>query len=306
MSQLSLGRPISLRARPSGASRALSIAARLDYLLLLPTLALSGLGVLMVYSVTRPHLLAAGLNPTHYLQLQATYVALGAGALAATVRFHYHRYAQIATLAYAGMFLGLLAVLSPVGSSALGSQRWLALGPFDLQPSAFAALSLVLAAAAYCHRRRDRGLGPRQLGLLLAATIPAMLLVIKQPDLGTAITMAVVLLAILSVAGLPGRWIALLVLLTIAAVVAVIQMGLLHKYQLQRLTSFLNQGGPGANQGVISGSPSRSPHHAFSSQNGCEPPDHHRCQLNSMVAACVNSPRRARAPWRCRRAESRP
>lgn len=242
MSQLA-SRPAYARTLQRSDRTALwSIATRIDYLLLLTTLALAVFGVVMIYSVTRPALLARGASPTHYLDQQAIWVALGIAAMAVIVRFHYRLYERWATLSYVVMVLALLVVLSPIGSSTLGGQRWISVGPFDFQPSAFGALSLVLAMAAYCQRHRNSEIGVKQLVKLLVIMGPTIFLVEKQPDLGTAIVMGITLLAILVVAGVQGRWIAALIALLVAVVVLVIQLGVLHKYQMQRLTSFLSQG----------------------------------------------------------------
>jgi len=94
--------------------------------------------------------------------------------------------------------------------------------------------------ATYC-ARRDEGLAwPDVFKLLALAAVP-MLLVMKQPDLGTAIVMFVVLLVMLAVAGLPARILVILVLGAVLTIFVAAKVGLLHHYQIQRLTSFLNQ-----------------------------------------------------------------
>ena len=92
-----------------------------------------------------------------------------------------------------------------VGSSAQGAARWFSLGPLQLQPSEFAVLALILAVASYCARRDEEGLAWRDVfRLLIMAGIP-IVLVLLQPDLGTAMIMVIVLLVMLAVAGLPDQ-----------------------------------------------------------------------------------------------------
>ena len=100
-----------------------------------------------------------------------------------------------------GILLALLAVLATPERQ--GAQRWFPLGPLQLQPSEFATLVLIIAIATYCSRRPE-GLDFRDLvRLVLMAALP-ILLVFKQPDLGTAIVMTVILMVMLAVAGMPG------------------------------------------------------------------------------------------------------
>jgi rod shape determining protein RodA len=137
--------------------------------------------------------------------------------------------------------VALLAVLSPVGSSALGSQRWFAIpgSPLQLQPSEFATLVLIIAIATYCARRPE-GLDFRDLvRMVLMAALP-IVLIIKQPDLGTAIVCSVILLVMLAVAGMPGRYLILLVVGAVVVVIAALELGLVKHYQIQRLTSFIS------------------------------------------------------------------
>ena len=147
--------------------------------------------------------------------------------------------------------LSLLGVFL-VGSSAQGAARWFSLGPLQLQPSEFAVLALILAVAAYCERRDEDGLAWRDVfRLLIMAGIP-IILVLLQPDLGTAMIMVIVLLIMLAVAGLPLR-ILLILLLAIGLVALVaIEGGFLHHYQVARLTTFLNPNNKSTNPYVQS------------------------------------------------------
>ena len=121
----------------------------------------------------------------------------------------------------------------------LGSQRWFSLGPLQLQPSEFATLVLIVAIATYCARRPE-GLEFRDLvRMVLMAALP-IVLIIKQPDLGTAIVCSVILLVMLAVAGMPGRYLILLVVGAVLLIVVALNLGLVKHYQIQRLTSFIS------------------------------------------------------------------
>jgi rod shape determining protein RodA len=210
-----------------------------DLVLVVTTVLVALVGVVMVYTATRGELLSAGLDPHYYLKRQLLFVLLGVVAMAVLGVIDYRRLEPWAMAIHGLVILSLVAVFV-VGSHALGSERWFVLGPLQLQPSEFAVLSLILAVATYCSRRNE-GLAWRDVvRVLILAAIP-IALVLAQPDLGTAIIMTIVLLVMLAVAGLPARILVILVLGAATVVVVALKAGLLHHYQILRLTSFLHQ-----------------------------------------------------------------
>ncbi len=213
----------------------------IDLVLVGVSAALSLLGVVMVYTATRGALLATGLSPTYYLKRQLVWVALGLVAMVVMAVLDYRRLESLGMAVYGLFIFLLLAVLVPgLGKHALGSQRWFSLGPLQIQPSEFAVLALILAIATYCSRRREGLAWPDVLRVLVMGALP-IALVIVQPDLGTGIIMAIVLLVMLAVAGLPTRILVLLIVGAVVVVVLALASGLLHHYQITRITSFLHQ-----------------------------------------------------------------
>jgi rod shape determining protein RodA len=214
---------------------------RVDLILVGAALAVSVVGVIMVYTATRGPLIATGDSPTTYLKRQALWVVLGVVAMTVMAFVDYRRLESIGMLFYGLSVFLLLAVLIPhVGKSTQGSQRWFKLGPLELQPSEIAVLALILAVATYCSRRSE-GLAWRDVvRLLVMAGIP-IVLVLVQPDLGTAVIMSLVLLVMLAVAGLPNRILFMLLVGAVLVVLVAIETGLLHHYQVTRLASFLHQ-----------------------------------------------------------------
>jgi rod shape determining protein RodA len=221
-----------------------SVAARrnvppFDFVLVLATLILSVIGVVMVYTATRGNLLANGDDPKTFLKKQGLFVVLGVITMVVLAVFDYRRLEPLANLLYWLIVLSLLGVFV-VGSSAQGAARWFSLGPLQLQPSEFAVVALILAIATYCARRDEDGLAWRDVfRLLIMAGIP-IVLVLVQPDLGTAMVMIIVLLVMLAVAGLPIRILVMLLVGTVLVVLVAVESGLLHHYQIARLTAFLN------------------------------------------------------------------
>ena len=224
-------------ARTSVASR--RSVPPFDFVLVGATLLVSFIGVVMVYTATRGPLLAAGDDPKTFLKKQGLFVVLGIIVMVVLAVFDYRRLEPVTTLLYWLIILALLGVFV-VGSSAQGAARWFSLGPLQLQPSEFAVLSLILAIASYCARRDEEGLAWRDVfRLLIMAGIP-IVLVLLQPDLGTAMIMVIVLIVMLAVAGLPIRILVLLLIGTVLVAFVAIEGGLLHTYQIARLTTFLN------------------------------------------------------------------
>ncbi len=221
------------------ATRSRHVSARIDPILLITTALLAVTGIVMIYSATRGKLALAGEDPRYYVKRQLTFFVLSVVVLVVVSLFDYRRWEQLATILYVGIVLALLAVLSPIGSHALGSQRWFSLGPLQLQPSEFATLVLIIAIATYCARRPE-GLEFRDLvRMVMMAGFP-ILLIIKQPDLGTAIVCSVILLVMLAAAGMPGRYLVLLVVGAVLVIGMALSLGLVKHYQIQRLTSFIS------------------------------------------------------------------
>ena len=217
-----------------------------DVILVAATLLVSAIGVIMVYTATRGDLLAQGDDPKTFLKKQGLFVVLGVITMVVVALIDYRRWEPVANILYWLIVLALLGVFA-VGSSAQGAARWFSVGPLQLQPSEFAVLALILAIASYCARRDDVGLAWKDVfRLLIMAGIP-ILLVLLQPDLGTAMIMVIVLLVMLAVAGLPIRILVMLLIGTVLVVLFAVESGLLHHYQIARVTAFLNPGAKSTN-----------------------------------------------------------
>jgi rod shape determining protein RodA len=214
------------------------LALRLDYALVFTTVVVAVIGVVIVYSATRSKLIINGVSPHYFLDRQAAYVIVGIVVMAVLAALDYHWLEHAAALLYVAIILALLSVFV-IGSSAKGATRWIQLGPVQLQPSSVAVVVLVVVVAAFCARRSD-GLERNDLAKVLALVAVPILLVVKQPDLGSGIVVAVVLLVMLIVAGIPNRYLILLLVGAVLGAFAIVHLGLLKPYQLARLSSFLH------------------------------------------------------------------
>jgi rod shape determining protein RodA len=237
---LSEHRPAPGRHRPVSKAQ---LALRFDYVLLLSTLFIAGLGALMVFSATRDNLALAGDDPRYYLKRQALYVVVGAVVMVVVALLDYHWLEHASAVIYVVVILGLLSMFVIGSSPELGATRWVQLpGGVQVQPSAFATLGMIVMVATYCSRRPN-GLTFSDLLKILALVAIPIVLVAKQPDLGSAIVMSIVLIVMLVVAGIPGRYLLLLLVLSAIGVFGVIHLHLLKPYQVQRLTGFIDQKG---------------------------------------------------------------
>lgn len=175
---------------------------------------------------------------SHAFVRQSMWAGLGLIGLLAALSFDYHWLDRYGYFFYAGavLLLGLVAVL---GSSGGGARRWISIGPVSLQPSEFAKLGLVIALASCLHRQvGERHLSLRALMLPLVLILVPAALILKQPDLGTAIVVSLSAGAILLVAGLRLRW----VFYVIAVFVPVVPYlwNHLKPYQQRRILMFFN------------------------------------------------------------------
>ncbi len=226
------------------AGRAISVERRpirhLDPVLLLAATALSVIGLMLVYSATKHSLGALKLDPGVFLKKQAAFLALGLIVLLVVAVFDYRFYKVYAGFAYAAAVIALVLVRTPIGSSAQGAQRWFQFAGFQLTPSEFTkvALILMLANALSELRSPEPTLGDVARVTMLAA-LP-MLLVFVQPDIGTTIVLVAILGGILVVAGTRLRYLVALALTAIVLILAAFQLGVIKDYQLARLTGFLD------------------------------------------------------------------
>jgi rod shape determining protein RodA len=214
-----------------------------DWVLVTAVLALALIGTLLVWSATQPGLRQAGLNPRTYLEKQLLNVGIGLVLMVAASLASYRRLRLFAPLVYLAACLGLLVVLTPLGTTVNGAHSWIALpGGFQVEPSEFAKIGMILMLALVLGDLRDRAPRPglRELALALGIGAVPLVLVVRQPDLGVAILLLVLLLGMIALSGIQLRWLAGLVAAGALAGLAVWNMHLLKPYQMQRLAAFAN------------------------------------------------------------------
>lgn len=222
----------SMRRDPS------AIWHHIDVTLVACLLGVASLGALMVYSATR--YIGPGEPPdTSYLTKQIFFIVLGVLVAGVAAVVDYHRILDQAPLVY-GSTVFLLIAVRLVGRSQSGTQGWFQVGSFQVQPSEFAKLALILGFT-YLATQFHGDIDIRRLGALLGLAALPIFLVLLQPDLGTSLVSVAVTFCLLVAAGVQGRYLLLLGVAAVALATLVLTSGLLDEYQEARLTVFVNQ-----------------------------------------------------------------
>lgn len=216
------------------------LVQRLDWLLISACMALALIGLVMIYSASRN--IIPG-DPYYFVKRQAVALVIGIGLAVLILRTDYRRLRDYSLVAYIVTVGLLFLVLSPVGSNAKGSQAWFQM-PFGLQfqPSEIAKFGLIVALAGYVNEHRG-DIDPWRLTVIIGLAMVPLGLVQMQPDLGTNMVLLFGVIGLLAVAGVRGRYLLVLLLLGFTAIYAVVNVGLLKQYQIDRLTALGGEGG---------------------------------------------------------------
>lgn len=220
--------------------RGRSTGSRPDFVLLGCMLALATLGLIMIFSASAPRLEAAGLPRSSQMVRQAIFVGIGFVLALVASSISDRTWQVLAPVIYVGVLVLLIAVLSPVGALRQGAQRWIDFGFIDIQPSELAKPAMILALGAMLAPAQEGAMKwSRIMRALGVVALPSALIFI-QPDLGTMLVFGFVGVGMLFVAGTSVRQISLLAVAALIALLAAVQLDILHDYQLARLTGFLN------------------------------------------------------------------
>ncbi len=227
------GQPISARMARKAPIR------HLDPTLLLMTLALSAYGALMIFSSTASKQEAAGGDPAMFMKRQIVYIVAGVVALLVVSFFDYRHVRALAPVIYGITVLALLLVLTPLGDVQNNARSWFNFGLFQIQPSEFAKLALIVAMSAWMAERKG---DIRWLDLACCIGMMAVLsaLIFVEPDLGGTMVIVAIFFVMLLVGGAKLRHFIALGLLGTVAIVGALQMDVVEDYQIERITAFLD------------------------------------------------------------------
>ncbi len=227
-------------AKPRAAKRPARPAPVEYRVLLVATLCLLAFGAVMVYSASSArNLLAGNGNGTQFFVRTVIFGVLGLVAMQAAARVPLDAVRRVTPLLLgASLFLVLCVLIPGVGIEVNGARRWIGPGSLSFQPSELLKIALVLYVVGFCTTARPARLRSFQ-GILpiLLAVGSGCLLVAAEPDLGTAMVVAGSVAAVMVVAGVPIRSLALV---AGAAALVILVLALAEPYQRARLTSFVN------------------------------------------------------------------
>jgi rod shape determining protein RodA len=215
-------------------------ARNVDWMLIAGVVGISALGVVAIYSASRVKNLSNSLDPFVYAQRQVAFLILGAVVMAAVMAIDYHTLKERANVIY-GLTLGALVLVLMLGAVTGSARLSFDLGPVNIQPAEAAKVTTLIMLASYLSEVRQEELPyPSFLTALLIAAPPVGLIVL-QPDLGSASVLVAMTMGVLLIAGAKLRHIALVTSLGVATAIAAVTSGAVERYQVQRLTAFLNQ-----------------------------------------------------------------
>jgi len=230
---------LDLAALPGRALQERTVLRRIDPVLGAVTIALAVTGLPMIYSATNKTLSTLNEDPGYYVKKQAVYLILGLVAMAVAAIIDYRVAKVYAPFIYVGCVGLLLLVQTPLGRAAKGAQRAFQVAGFQFSPSLFTRLGLIAMLAAYLSEIK----GELDLSHVIRATSIAaipMLLVFIQPDIGTTIILASILVALLVASGAGAKYLAVLAVVGSLAIFGAFQLHIIKDYQVQRITSFLD------------------------------------------------------------------
>lgn len=210
------------------------VFAHLDWILIGSALCLALLGVAMIYSTGG--VAAPSWRKMIYVK-QMLWIVFGFLGLLLALGINWGTLVRFSYPVF-GLALFCLLLVALVGKTGLGARRWISLGPISFQPSELMKIALILALAKYLGNRGERIRGPKQLLVPLSLILVPMFLVLRQPDLGTAIVLLVTGLGMILVFGLPWRY--LFFSGTMGLLGIPFLWSMLREYQKERIISFLD------------------------------------------------------------------
>ncbi|NWG03195.1 MAG: rod shape-determining protein RodA [Syntrophaceae bacterium] len=205
-----------------------------DWTLLGMVLAIAAIGILNLYSATAK----MEVSGTPLYLKQIFWLLIGLMVMVTIAFIEYRSFSDMAYVIYS-IALFLLIVVLVYGIITSGAQRWVKIGPLSFQPSEFVKLSLILALAKFFHRPPERkGYSLKHLPFPFLLLFVPMILILKQPDLGTAIILLLVFFSILIFVKI--RWTSLLTIGLAGASAVPLLWGFLKEYQKKRILTFFN------------------------------------------------------------------
>ncbi|MFB7712252.1 rod shape-determining protein RodA [Streptomyces sp. NPDC056105] len=221
-----------------------SVMRRLDWPILLSSLALSLIGSALVYSATRNRTVINQGDPYYFLFRHLMNTGIGLALMIGTIWLGHRTLRTAVPILYGASVFLMLLVLTPLGDTINGQRNWLSAGGVSLQPAEFAKITIILGMAMLLASRVDAGdkQYPDHRTVLQALGLAAvpMLVVLLMPDLGTIMVAAVIVLGVLLASGASNRWVFGLLGAGVLGAISVWRLHILDEYQIARFAAFAN------------------------------------------------------------------
>lgn len=234
---------ISARQRLYRRSRS-SIFHGFDPVLTAAVALLLVMGTLLVYAATRDWYARNGLDPQYYLKRHVINIAIGVLLAYGTTVIDYRLLRAYTPIFWGLSVLGLVIVLIPgLGSTVNGARAWISLpGGFQIQPAELAKIAIIVGMSMLLSERSHNSNEPSSQDVLQALLIAGLpvLLIIVQPDMGTAFIISASVVTIIAVSGAPSRWVAGLLIVAVLGAVVATKAGVISEYQINRLQTFVD------------------------------------------------------------------
>jgi rod shape determining protein RodA len=215
-----------------------------DPVINIAVMALSIIGIILVYAATRDWFAANNQDPEYYLKRQLINVVIGIALAYGATLVDYRVLRAYTPILWGIGVLGLTAVLIPgLGSVVNGARSWISLpGGFQIQPAELAKLTIIVGMALILSEREAGEEGPSDRQVLYSLVVAAVpiLLIVLQPDLGTILIISAAVVLIIAISGARLRWVIGLLVVGVSGAYIAVASGEVSDYQLNRLRSFID------------------------------------------------------------------
>lgn len=235
---------MSIYSRRSKRDRLRENFEQFDRLLTFSVAALLIIGTLLVYAATKSWFASQGLDPQYYLKRHVVNILIGGLLAYGTTLIDYRLLRAYTPIVWGLAVLGLIIVRIPgLGSEINGAKAWISFpGGFQIQPAELAKIAIIVGISMILAEKHDRDANPTDKDVMKALAIAAVpiILILLQPDLGTVVIISAAIVAMIGTSGAPSRWVIGLLLLAVIGGFTAVQTGIVDKYQVARLQSFVD------------------------------------------------------------------
>jgi rod shape determining protein RodA len=208
-----------------------------DPLLIIPAVALVVYGAMLIYSASLPTY-PEGLGLGHPVVKQTAFALLGFGLMLAVAWVDYRTFGQAAVGLYV-VALGILGLVLVIGDPVYGSTRWFTIAGQQVQASEIAKLLTIIVLARFLADRQDQIQDIRVFLASLAIAVPPAVLVLIEPDMGTALVFGAIWMGMVLMAGTPPKYVAVLVGLVVA-LIPFAALAVMGDYQRDRIANWID------------------------------------------------------------------